>query len=258
VFVALATLFLGSVTARVSAQGTPNGDRAAALPSTDDKTGTNPLNIQTTVVVVNDFRSLPDALFSNTSRYRYVMPLARRRMSAWLDLPILASNVTGRTEAAFGDLGVRWSWIPWIQRSRGVLVGVDTAWRTATNEALGDGRHTLAPFVQMVFLPSPATVTGASYMQRQSVGGDSQRLDISEGVATFYLAWLPTAAMWTIAEPQMVVDYENDDTSGRIDVELGRVLFGGVGTYVRPGLGIGSRSARPFDWKLEIGFRVIP
>jgi cell division septation protein DedD len=70
--VALAALFLGGTTARVSAQVASNDDRAAALPSTNDKTGTNPLNIQTTVVVVNDFRSLPDALFENTSRYRYV------------------------------------------------------------------------------------------------------------------------------------------------------------------------------------------
>jgi hypothetical protein len=73
----------------------------------------------------------------------------------------VASNVTGRTELAFGDLGVRWSWIPWIGSSRGVVVGVDTTWSTATNDALGDGRHTLASFVQMVFLPWPTTVVAA-------------------------------------------------------------------------------------------------
>jgi hypothetical protein len=192
------------------------------------------------------------------TRRRYVVPLARRRMSASLDLPIVASNVTGRTELALGDLGLCWSWIPWIRSSRGVVVGVDTTWSTATNDALGDGRHTLAPFVQMVFLPSPTTVVAARYAQRESLGGDSRRLDISQGTATLYLAWLPAAAMWIIAEAQLIVDYESDDTSGRVDVEWGRVLFGGVGTYVRPGFGIGSARARPFDWKLEVGFRVIP
>jgi hypothetical protein len=154
--------------------------------------------------VLNEFRSLPEDLFTNTSRYRYVVPLARRRMSASFDLPIVASNVTGRTELAFGDLGVRWSWIPWIRSSRGVVVGVDTTWSTATNDALGDGRHTLAPFVQMVFLPSPTTVVAARYAQRESLGGDSRRLDISQGTATLYLAWLPAAAMFggvgTVAE----------------------------------------------------------
>src|SRR5207249_5929538 len=38
---------------------------ATVLPTADDKTGTNPLNIQTTVAVLNEFRSLPDELFSN-------------------------------------------------------------------------------------------------------------------------------------------------------------------------------------------------
>jgi hypothetical protein len=90
-------------------------------------------------VVLNEFRSLPEDLFTNTSRYRYVVPLARRRMSASFDLPIVASNVTGRTELAFGDLGVRWSWIPWIRSSRGVVVGVDTTWSTETRHLAGNG-----------------------------------------------------------------------------------------------------------------------
>jgi len=244
--------------ALVSAQSTQGNEPATVLPNADDKTGTNPLNIQTTVVVLNEFRSLPDELFNNQSRYRYVIPVARRRMSARVDIPIVASNVTGRTEAAFGDLDFGWSWIPWIERSHGVLAGVDTTWNTSTNDALGRGRHTVAPFVQMVFLPSPTTTISAGYEQRQSVGGDRNRLDVSEGMATLRLTWLPVPAMWIIAEPRILMDYERDNTSGQIDVEWGRLLFGGVGTYIRPGVGLGSPRARSFDWALQVGFRVIP
>jgi hypothetical protein len=231
---------------------------AQTLPSSDDKTGTNPLNIQSAVAASNEFQSLPDALFWNYSRYRYVMPLARRTMSAGIDIPIVTSNVTGRTEVAFGDLGAQWKWIPWIEKSKGIVVGVDTTWSTSTNEALGAGRHVVTPFVQMVFLPSGSVVAGVSYAQRESIGGDADRLDVSQGIASLYLAWLPARTTWLIAEPQILMDYESDDTSGRVDLEWGRLLFGGVGTYIRPGIGLGSTRARPFDWKVEVGFRIIP
>jgi hypothetical protein len=174
-----------------------------AVPSADDKTGTNPLNIQAEAAVSNEFQSLPDTLFRNNSRYRYVTPLARRTMSAAIDILIVASNVTGRTEAAFGDLSAQWQWIPWIGTSKGVVVCVDTTWRTSTNDALGAGRHTVAPFAQMVF-PYRTIVAAVRYAQRQSIGADADRLSVSQGIASLYLAWLPVPAVWLIAEPQTV------------------------------------------------------
>lgn len=254
-------LFLGLATAGLFAQpvaGNAPARDAETLPSTGDKTGTNPLNIQPAVAVLNDFRSLTDTLFVNRSLYRYVTPLAERRMSAGIELPLVVSNVTGRSEVAFGDLAVRWNWIPWNTQSRGFLVGLDTTWNTSTNDALGTGRPTLAPFVQIVLFPSRAAIVAASYGQRVSTGGDADRPNISIGTTSFYLAWLASPAMWVTAEPEILVDYELDETSGRVDVEWGRLLFGGVGTYVRPGVGLGRQYTKPFDWKLEVGFRVIP
>lgn len=81
------------------------GSAQSRLPSADDKTGTNPLNLQQTVTVLNDFESLPDGFFFDRAVYRYTMPLARRRLAARVELPLAMSNVTGRTEAGFGDLG---------------------------------------------------------------------------------------------------------------------------------------------------------
>ncbi len=250
-FVRLAAVFLILQAVDVCGQ-------SATLPPTDDKTGTNPLNIQTTVSVLNDFQSQPDGLYANRTRYQYMMPLDRRRMSARLDAPFVVSNITGRTEAALGDLGARWQWIPWIAGSRGVIVGLDTTWNTATNAALGSGRHTVAPFVQAVFHQFTTAIVVASYEQRLSAGGDAGRSDVSVGTATFYVAWLPSSNVWLIIEPKLIADYELDNKSGRIDVAAGRLLLGGVGTYVRPGIGIGQRAAKPFDWKLEVGFHIIP
>lgn len=250
-------VLLGGGMDGLRAQATAATAPTVALPSVDDKTGTNPLNLQTAVIVFNDFHSRPDRLFVNRSQYRYVTPLAGRRMSVRFDVPVIVSNVTGRTEAALGDLGTRWSWIPWFTRARGLLVGVDTTWNTSTNEALGYARATVIPFAQFVVRASRAAIVGMSYEQRLGVGGDTEGPDIAIGTLAVYLAWL-RSTNWLVAEPQLIIDYEDNDTSGRLDVEWGRLLFGGVGTYIRPGVGMGSTRAKPFDWKLEIGFRVIP
>lgn len=229
----------------------------SARPPADDKTGTNPLNLQQTVWLSNDFASLPDALFVNRAAYRWIVPFAGRRAAASIDLPIVAANITGRTEAAFGDLGARVVWTPWLASDRGVLVGADTTVNTATNAALGTGRHTVAPFAQFVRARG-RTIIAPRYGHRVSVGGDAGALDVNESSLGVYLAWLATPRQWVAAEPDVLFDFEQDETRGAIALEYGRLLIGSLGTYVRPRIGLGTASTRPFDWSLELGFRIIP
>jgi len=251
------TLLVPLVPDRALAQGLRD-TTIASLPSTDDKTGTNPLNLQQAVTVSNEFASLADALFVDAAVYSYAMPLARRRLSAEIELPLVTSNVTGRTEAGFGDLGARVVWIPWLAERIGLLSGVDTTWSTATNSALGLGRHTLTPFVQLILLPSSRTIVAPRYGQRVSAGGKGDRPDINEAALGVYTVWLPTPMTWIVVEPEVVFDLERDWTNGDVVFEYGRLLFGGVGTYIRPRVGLGHRGAKPFEWALEVGFRIIP
>lgn len=228
------------------------------VPSTDDKTATNPLNLQPIVAVSNHFASLADARFVDTVVYRYAMPFLHRRLSAGVELPLVASNITGRTEVAFGDLGARAVWIPWLADRRGVLSGVEATWNTATNDALGIGRHTLTPFVQVVFLPSARMILAPRYEQRVSAGGNEDRLDVNEAVLALYTVWLLSPTAWIGMEPEVVFDFDRERTNGSVAVEYGRLMFSGLGTFVRARLGLGHRGAKPFDWAVEFGFRIVP
>ncbi len=229
-----------------------------SLPPTDDKTATHPLNLQQIVTLSNEFASLPDERFIDTVAYRYAIPLAGRRVSAGLVLPLVTGNITGRTEAAFGDLGARLVWIPWLTIGAGLLGGLEITWNTATNDALGVGRHTVTPFVQLVISPSAELIVAPRFGQRMSAGGDRDRPDVQQSVVGVYAVWLPAARMWMAVEPEVTFDIERDRTAGELAFEYGRLLFGGVGTYVRPHVGVGRRSARPFDWAVEVGFRIVP
>jgi hypothetical protein len=40
-----------------------------------------------------------------------------------------------------------------------------------------------------------------------------------------------------------------------IEIEYGRMMFGGMSVCLRPGLGMGGH--RPLEWKLEFGLKVV-
>lgn len=228
------------------------------LPSADDKTGTNPLNLQHSVTVSNQLESWPDNLIFNRAAYAYTMPLAGRRLAARLELPLVISNITGRTEAGFGDLAVRMVSIPRLTARSGLVVGLDTTWRTATNSALGIGRHSLAPFIQMALLPAARTIIAPRLSQQFSFSGQKDRPDINRTVLGLYMVWLPVPQMWFVAEPEVAFDTVRHQKYGNVAFEWGRLLFRGVGTFIRPSIGMGRVGARPFDWSIAFGFRITP
>ena len=65
---------------------------------------------------------------------------------------------------------------------------------------------------------------------------------------------------WLIIDPSYVFDYDSSDSFTNLEFEvgqvLGEVLFGGVGSvYFNPGLSFGAE--REFDWKIEVGFKLV-
>jgi len=227
-----------------------------ALRSIEDKTGTDPLNLQPTLELLNDFWSLPDELFFNLTAYRYARPFRARTMTVGLELPLAASDVSGRVQAGFGDLAVGWRGIAWAGGRSGILLGVDASFDTATRDALGSGKQVLAPALVWVFYPVERLIVAPSYRHRISLGGDDDRLDVQTGTLDLTLVYRFGRNEWAMLKPELDLDYENEsDVSGGLTFEYGRVLFGGVSGFFGPGLAWGDR--RPFDWSVHFGLRAV-
>ena len=109
-----------------------------------------------------------------------------------------------------------------------------------------------------MFTGSGRTILAPRYGHRFSAGGDASATEVNEGTLGVYAAWLPTPRLWLAVEPEVVFDVERDETRGSVATECGTLLLDTVGTYVRPRIGLGSVSARPYDWSIEFGFRIIP
>jgi hypothetical protein len=227
-------------------------------PSEADRTGTNPLNLQHQVDVSNAYIEL-DTLYLNTTTYRHAVPLSNRRVRVAGVLPIGFSNLTGRTEGGIGDVGADVEWTPWLSAGRGLVAGLRTTWNTATSDVLGyGGTHTLMPYAQYVAQLSPRVLLAPFAGYRTGIGGEEFAPSPKDTLVGATVVWRTTERVWIATTPQVVFDLENDLTYGDVGGEFGYMLLDRVGTYVRPTFGFGRNGAKPYDWGVAFGFRIVP
>jgi len=226
-------------------------------PSTEDKTGTNPLNLQQQVDVANVYVELED-LYLNQTTYRHVVPLFNRRLAIAGSAPVVFGNLTGLTEGGLGDIAASVEWTPWLSPKAGLVAGLRTTWNTATVDALGLGVHTLMPYGQFVFQPSSRTIVAPFVAYRVGVGGDDFAPEVNDTLAGVSIVWRPSSRLWLSVQPQVIVDAALDATYGEASAEVGHQLLDRLSTYVRPSLGLGSDRTKPYTWGLTFGFRIVP
>jgi hypothetical protein len=227
-----------------------------AIADPADKTGTNPANLQNVAELSNRFESVDDQLFADQVTWRYGQAFAGRRMRARVDLPLTFGNLTGRTEAGFGDVALGWEWLAAIRGHTGFLTGVDLTFDTSSNDALAIGHHTVAPIVGAVFVPRSNLAVSVRYDQRFSFNSVEGWPDVNKGTLEAAVVRRFSEGSWLRAVTSLDMNFEQSETWGAVRGEWGRLLFGGFSTWVRTGAGLGS--SKPMDWTVELGFRVVP
>ncbi len=254
----LTVLVAATMTAVFAEEAAPEEPAAtdqAAADTSEDKTGTNPVNFQNELRLYNVFTSLPGGSYQNLSVFRYIVPFNNRTMNIRLDLPFVTTDVTGNTEFGFGDLNLRWLWTAKQARTHAVAVGIESWWDTATGDALGSGKSALAPVVFYVMFLNKQTLFAPAYQYKFDIGGSDDRPDISQSFIDFYYVYLPKPGQWIIVDPTIIVDHETSTTSMQVEVELGRMMSPGMSAYIRPGFPIGGNQL--IDWNLEVGVKSV-
>ena len=237
----------------------PSGASAQAPPAVhehheDDKTGTDPTKFTRTLVLLNEFRSLGGDLGLDEFVFRYTQPL--RKVKFQLTLPLDATDLTGTTQVGFGEIGFKASYLPKMTPKFGLVVFLDTSFPTATKDVFGAGKYVATPGATFAFFFRRGQVIFApSLQQKLSYAGDSHHSDVNQTLLDTYLVWRITKTSWVTLDPQFVVDHEHDTFFNLTELEYGRLMFGGVSTYLRPGVGIGTD--RPGDWNVEFGLKVV-
>lgn len=227
-------------------------------PPSQDRTGTNPLNLQQQIDISNAYLTL-DELYLNTTTYRHALPLFHRRVRVAGLFPFGVTNITGTKDAGIGDIGADVEWTPWLGEGTGLVAGLRTTWNTATSEGLGyGGTNTLMPYAQYVKQIAPRVLVAPFFGYRLSAGGDDFAPPYKDSIVGAMIVWRPSDRTWVATTPQVVFDLEQDRTYGDVGGEFGYMLFTHVGAWVRPTIGFGSNGEKPYSWGIVGGVRIVP
>ncbi len=225
-----------------------------------DSTGTNPINFTNDFRIYLELQGLnagPDS-GGQTLTFEYRRPLADRWQFR-TRLRGVSRSFDVDTTTGVGDFDIRILHVPHATKSWAVAVGLEAILDTATNDLLGEGKWSLGPQVFLIkFAPFglPGTLFAPAYQHVFHVAGDGDRADINRSLIDLFILWTASdKKTWVLLDPQIVIDHENDREFGLIEAEAGQMMFGGLSSYLRPGVGIGAD--RPVDWNVEVGFKVI-
>lgn len=169
--------------------------------------------------------------------------------------PFGSSDVTG-----IGDFDARVLWLAYSSERVIVVPGLEFIFDTASNDALGAGKNTLAPVIFAVFpgLLGRGSLFAPGYQYLYSVSGDDDRPDVRRSQIDLYMVWvLGQGKHWLILDPQVVIDHENDKVPALVEAEFGYMVApsAGASIYIRPGAGIGED--KPYDWNFETGLKFV-
>ncbi|MBN1460552.1 MAG: hypothetical protein JXA57_13545 [Armatimonadetes bacterium] len=228
--------------------------------ASEDKTGTNPVNLQYEWRVSNEFFALPSGAVQNKTFIRYTVPLNQqpsgmRNMSVKVSLPFVTTDVTGETDFGYGDTELKWLWVAKLTQKNAVAFAVDSGWDTATKDSLGTGKNWLAPQAFYVLFLNPRTIFAPAFLYKFDIGGDDERADISQSIFDFYYVYALAPGEWLTIDPQLIFDHDLEETSGQVEIEYGRMMSGGMSFYLRPGFPVGNNEY--MDWNLKVGLKSV-
>ncbi|MBL8532986.1 MAG: hypothetical protein JNL33_03935 [Betaproteobacteria bacterium] len=186
-----------------------------------------------------------------------------KAFSLRIETPVLRYDPDTRaasTQRGFGDLLVRGAWRVVRTPGLAVVAGSEFIFDTATEPAIGYGKHVAAPFVFAAWdVPSWQSTIFPGIQHYESVGGQAGRAHVSyTQVRLFILTRWPNR-FYTGIENQFTIDYERGSRVGyTIETELGRFLDRHWAVWIRPGFALlGDRIPYVYNWNMELGLRYL-
>jgi len=230
-----------------------------------DKTGTNPVNFTYDIRAYTEFSSLDPDGDQNVTTFELRAPFAGEKWQFRIKIPYSSIDVGAVDDSGVGDLSMRFLTVPLMDMENlfAVAAGLEVFLNTAAEDSLGSGAISLGPQVFAVFF-NPIGLNGLfapAYQHKFSIDEDTGRSKVHQGLIDLNLLVMAGSQQyWFFADPQIVLDYEEDKKYSIIDLEVGMMLdkyFGtsGHSATLRPSFGVGDDS--PLDSSIELGYKVV-
>jgi hypothetical protein len=151
--------------------------------------------------------------------------------------------------------------IPYLnpKKREAVALGVEFFLDTASEDALGAGATSVAPFIFVAFFNplGPGSIFVPGYQHTFSVKEADGRDKVHGGLIDMFLVktWKANK-YWGYVDPQIILDYEEGTQFMLLEIQAGMMVgSGGSSIWAMPSFGVGTH--RPYDFSLEIGYKIV-
>lgn len=207
----------------------------------------------------NEYRERKDDTHINITEALYDLPLTDKLVLR-TQVPYVINNPPDAPSTnGLGDITNVLYYQYYSGDGKSYSVGLEARWDTAAEPTLGAGKTLLAPtWFASINVPEYNTILFPLVQTYFTVAGDDTRPDINYTALKGRFLTKLENRYYTFTEPVIYIDHEDSDqTTGVLEVELGRFLNKQTMLYVRPGAGLWGETGSPylFEWNFEVGYR---
>ena len=235
-----------------------------------DKTGTNPVNFTFDARLYNEYRWLntDGDGGQNLTTFEFRAPFASEKWqfrgkirAVDLKADFNDDGIDDVDEFGFGDIDLRFMTVPYynVPKKFAMALGVEFFLNTASEDALGAGATSVAPLIFLGFFNpiGPGSVLFPGYQHTLSIDEDDGRSRVNSGLIDLFLVQtFKENKFWTYVDPQIVLDYENDEYFMLLELQGGMMVGPkGHSVYIMPSFGVGGD--RPYNFSIEVGYKIV-
>ncbi len=256
---ALLAMLLACLSTAVAFAQSDNGEQIGEQNGSDVSKRLNPNKARPRFFIRNEFRKREDGTYINVLEPLYDLPLTDnlvlRTQVPWVN------NNPPDTPSTNG-LGDITNVLAYRYHSAGgsnYFLALEARWNTAEEDSLGVGNTLLAPtWFATISVPKYKTLLFPLVQTFISVDRDDGRQEVNYTVFKGRFLTRLEDGYYVFVEPLVYFDHEDDnDSTGVLEVELGRFVNPRTMLYGRPGAGVwgNTGSAYLFEWNFEVGLR---
>jgi hypothetical protein len=252
--VPLCLVWLALVASAPASPATAPSDEAESREEGQRLTGASPVDIVPRLEVRQQFVAPRGGGALNTTLLRMDMEVLRKGLLRY-ELPLVVARTPDGQISGIGDIRLTALALLTSGRTQLAVVLAGVVLNTATRPVLGNGKDDVFVGGGAAVKPVPSWLLFAVLRQELSFAGEDARPDVNQLLVTGGSIYFGSRGDWYALELDTLVDFANHEARLLGFAEIGRLLVGRVGLFMRSGTHL--LGDRNIDYSLEAGVRYL-